>query len=102
MFPLYSNAMKQIRKEKNSSPVTKNDITDMQNQLLDGISGKLLAQEKNILDSVDTQLANQKKAIVKDVAEYIADVVVPLLDKQNRKFTKIEHHMGISLAESVL
>ncbi len=80
----------------------------MRDQLLDGISGKLIAQERNILEAVDTKLATQsekllnsmddklatqKEAIVKDVADYIADTVVPLIDKQDRRITNIENRL---------
>ena len=88
----------------------KEDLNDMRSQILDSVDGKLKAQEKNILEAVDkkldVKLADQKDAIVKDVADYIADSIVPLIDKQDlridahgRKFAKIERHIGISLAE---
>ncbi len=84
----------------------KDDLNDMRSQILDSVDGKLKAQEKNILEAMDKKLVVQKDAIVKDVADYIADSIVPLIDKQDfridahsRKFAKIERHIGISLAE---
>lgn len=47
---------------------------------------------KDDLKSMETRL---RKDIVSDVAEYIADTIVPLFDKHDRRITSIESRLGI-------
>ena len=39
----------------------KEDLNDMRSQILDSVDGKLKAQEHNILTSMDSKLAKQKR-----------------------------------------
>lgn len=97
--------MKQGAKKSVSPAATKDDLTDMRDQILDAMSGKFIATEKNILDSVDQKftnfgkemdkkLADQKEAIVKDVGDYVADIIVPLLDEHDNRITALEHQFA--------
>ncbi len=54
---------------------TKDDLKDLKEDILDGVDGKL---------------AKQKEEIVESVAEYIADTIVPVFDKHDKRLT----HLG--------
>lgn len=97
--------MKRAVKKTVSPAATKDDLNDMRDQILDAMSGKFIATERNILDSVDQKftefgtkmdkkLADQKEAIVKDVGDYVADTLVPLFDKHDKRITALEHQFA--------
>ena len=44
-------------------------------------------------------LKQLRKGIVSDVAEYIADTIVPLFDKHDRRITSVESRLGIRAAD---
>lgn len=101
--------MKRAVKKTVSPAATKDDLNDMRDQILDAMSGKFIATERNILDAVDQKLlkqeqsllskmdkklADQKEAIVKDVGDYVADTLVPLFDKHDKRITALEHQFA--------
>ncbi|MCX6791990.1 MAG: hypothetical protein NT149_03050 [Candidatus Gottesmanbacteria bacterium] len=61
---------------------TKDDLKDLRGQLNDDIDGKLV---------------HQKKEIVKEVGEYIADTIVPMFDKRDKQIARIEKKVGLPL-----
>ncbi len=57
--------------------------------------GALLTQQKqDILAAVDEKLNKQKDEIIKDVSDYFADDVLPLLEKHDKQLDHLEQHIS--------
>lgn len=59
---------------------TKDDLKDMKDQILDGVDGKL---------------AKQKEEIIESVGDYITDTIVPILDKHDKRLTRVERKLNL-------
>ncbi|MBI5614228.1 hypothetical protein HY947_04855 [Candidatus Gottesmanbacteria bacterium] len=111
---MYSGVMftKADKKFLKTNFVTKDDLKVQKTEILDAVDDKLLNQKVEILDAVDNRLIKQKEqileavdgklvklkeGIVKDVGEYIADSIVPMFDKQDKRISRIEKKFDLPL-----
>ena len=69
-----------MEKRQDRKYATKDDLKDLREELNDDIDGKLV---------------HQKKEIVKEVGEYIADTIVPMFDKRDKQIVRIEKKIGL-------
>ena len=53
--------IKKLKESFSDTFATKDDLSDLKDQFVDTMSGKLAAQEQNILNAVDTKLSAQKR-----------------------------------------
>src|SRR3989338_6274777 len=73
--------LKAMEARQDKKFATKDDLKDLREQLNDDIDGKLV---------------NQKQEIVDDVAEYIADTLVPMFEKRDVQIARLNKKVGIS------
>ena len=74
--------LQSMEKRQNERFATKDDLKDLRSQLNDDIDGKLVKQREEIVESV---------------AEYIADTIVPMFEKRDKKITRIEKKLDLPL-----
>lgn len=85
-----------MEKRQDKKYSTKDDLKDLRSQLNDDIDGKLKIQKREILTEMDSKFSKQKEAIVKDVGDYIADIIVPMFEKKDEQVARIEKKIGLS------
>ncbi|MEK7592986.1 MAG: hypothetical protein AAB508_06430 [Patescibacteria group bacterium] len=85
------NDLSAMEKRMDAKFATKDDIKKF------ATKDDLKDQRDQILDAVDGKLVKLKDGIVKDVGEYIADTIVPLFDKHEKRITRVEKKLGLPL-----
>ncbi|MEK7593071.1 MAG: hypothetical protein AAB508_06875 [Patescibacteria group bacterium] len=95
------NDLASMEKRMDTKFATKDDLTSMEKRMDKKFASKddliiaLKDQKEQILDAVDGKLAKQKEEIVREVGEFIADTVVPIFDKHDRRLTRVEKKLDL-------